>query len=420
MKKYQLIKSFALFSFIAFSLTGIVISSLVSTHIRKDKLDILEEAVKVIIHSIARDNLTVSDFKNLIQDNKAKQIKLDINQSLYIYGLQSITLINDDKKIIMSDKLDTANSPIDNDVLIDNILKAKTLSEISEVYKIERPGDKPVSESFFNIYEPVEFDGKVKGVFVLQIPDQTIASHVNMLIQDVALTLSGGLLVLFLLMIGHLYGTTKTLINQNDDLARKKVDLEQSYKKLDDTYKSTVLALSSAVDARDPYTSGHSGRVAEISLLISKEMNMSERDTRILEYAAMFHDIGKLGIPDTILLKNGKLTDDEYNVIKRHPNIGVGILEKIGFLAEALPIIRHHHERFSGNGYPDGIRGDEIPLGSRIIAIADTYDAITTDRPYRRKLNHNSAIQEIQKNKGTQFDDKLVDVFMRIVHLINI
>lgn len=269
-------------------------------------------------------------------------------------------------------------------------------------------------EIVINLYEPIVIDGTVEGVCVLQIPYQSVISHANMLLQVIALTISGGLLVLFLLLIGILLRTSKTMLKQNDDLIEQKREIEISYKKLDDSYKCTVLALSNAVDARDPYTAGHSMRVSKISLLISGELKMTDEDSRILKYAALFHDIGKIGIPDGILNKKGKLTDHEYKLIKKHPDIGVNILGGIAFLLNALPLIKHHHERFNGKGYPSGIKGVEIPLCARIIAIADTNDAMTSDRPYRRGFSHNAAVQEIYENKGAQFDGMLVDVFMKI------
>src|SRR5659263_238076 len=138
-----------------------------------------------------------------------------------------------------------------------------------------------------------------------------------MLLQVIALTISGGLLILFLLLIGILYRTSKTMLKQNDELIEQKREIEISYKKLDDSYKCTVLALSNAVDARDPYTAGHSMRVSKISLLMSGELKMTDEDSQILEYEALFHDIGKIGIPDGILNKKGKLTNHEYKLIKK-------------------------------------------------------------------------------------------------------
>lgn len=199
----------------------------------------------------------------------------------------------------------------------------------------------------------------------------------------------------------------------------QKLEIEMAYKKLNNSYKNTVFALSKAVDGRDSYTAGHSERVTRISMLIGTALKLPEEDLTILEYAAFFHDIGKIGIPDYILLKNGKLSDEEYEIIKKHPDMGVNILKTIDFLEEVLPIIKHHHEKYMSNGYPDNINGEDIPLGARIIAIADTYDAMTSDRPYRNRLSHETAVEEILQFRGTQLDDRLVDAFTDIEQSIN-
>lgn len=190
--------------------------------------------------------------------------------------------------------------------------------------------------------------------------------------------------------------------------------IEESYTRLNTSYKSTVVALSRAVDARDKYTAGHSERVANISMQIGTAMGLSEKQLETLEIAALFHDIGKLGIPDHILLKPGKLTDEEFRYITERPQIGVNILASIDFLKDALSIILHHHERFDGKGYPSNSEGQQIPVESRIIAVADTYDAITSDRPYRKGLSHDAALNEILRHKSTQFDSQVVDAFIAI------
>lgn len=409
--KYPLIRTFTLFSIIAFILTGLVLSQIISGHIRDSKMVNLEEATRFTVKSVVRSDLDISDFESAISSAKEERIKSDIYDSLDLYGIKSITMLNMKKEIIISG--DSNYILKQTDTNLDRVMMEGKPFAISDTYKLNDEGGDG-RELFFNIYEPIILDGKIEGVFIFQIPDQSISSHVNMVVQAIVLTLSGGLFILFVLLIGVLYNASKMLFTQNKELAIQKAEIEKSYIRLDASYRNTIVALSNAVDARDPYTAGHSSRVTKISQLIAKELSMAKDDEKILEYAALFHDIGKLGIPDHILHKEGKLTDDEYEIIKKHPDIGVSILEKVDFLAEALPIIRHHHERFCGNGYPSGIRGGEIPLGARIIAIADTYDAMTTDRPYRKAFDHNAAVREILKNKGTQFDDSLVDMFVRI------
>ena len=408
MKKYSLVMKFALFSSIAFVLTGLILSNVISGHIRSDKLANLQELVRVTTKTVTQMHLAKTDLDQIIPNAKEVLIRSDIIDSLEEYNVASITLINGNKIVIMSSDKDLLGKTMPPDVNVDMILRSDSPFLIFEQSGVLE------DELDITIYEPVILNGMVEGLFVLKLSDQVINVHVNMIIQAIAWTLAGGLFLLFLLLIGILYRTSKALIKQNEELVLQKSEIEKAFVKLADSYRGTMLSLSNAIDVRDPYTAGHSDRVAKISLLIANKLNMTADMIKTLECASLFHDIGKLGISEAILLKNDKLTIEEFELIKKHPDIGASILKNVDFLQDALPIIRHHHERFSGDGYPDQIAEEEIPLGSRIIAIADTYDAMTSDRPYRKGLGHNAAVQEILKNKGTQFDGMVVDAFMKI------
>ena len=181
-------------------------------------------------------------------------------------------------------------------------------------------------------------------------------------------------------------------------------------------YFNTMHALVLAIEARDPYTRGHTERVTKYSLEYAKATNMSEKEIEILRFASEVHDVGKISIPDFILNKPGKLTHGERAMIELHPVKGAQMLEPLDFLKPAIPIVRHHHERFDGTGYPDGLEKDKIPFFARIIACADAFDAMTSERPYRRnKLSTEEAIMEIKNNSGSQFDPHIAQTFIRIV-----
>ncbi|EOC99659.1 HD-GYP domain-containing protein [Caldisalinibacter kiritimatiensis] len=180
-------------------------------------------------------------------------------------------------------------------------------------------------------------------------------------------------------------------------------------------YIETIHALTKTIEAKDSYTSGHACRVAEYSVKLAKALNLSDRKIENIKTAALLHDIGKIGIDDEILKKPGKLTDVEYNMIKQHPVIGSDILKDVDFLDEVAKIIKYHHERYDGRGYPEGLKADKIPLEAAILSIADVYDAMTTDRPYRGALTKEKAIKEIKENSGTQFHPKLTDAFIKII-----
>ena len=179
------------------------------------------------------------------------------------------------------------------------------------------------------------------------------------------------------------------------------------------SYFDTIKAVTNSIEARDPYTRGHSKRVGEIAKEIAEELDWSQEEKDLIDWGAVLHDVGKIGVPDTVLKKPGKLTDEEYGIIKSHPSIGVEIVKEISFLEPILPYVLEHHERYDGKGYPKGLVGEGISVKARLLAIADCYDAMTTDRPYRKGLEPDIAYDEIVKNAGTQFDPELVEAFKK-------
>jgi putative nucleotidyltransferase with HDIG domain len=184
------------------------------------------------------------------------------------------------------------------------------------------------------------------------------------------------------------------------------------YKELKETFYGTIEALAETIEKRDPYTGGHTKRVMNYSLLIGKAMGLSPRELENLKLAAILHDIGKIGIRDRVLLKEGKLTNEEAVEMNMHPKYGAEILEHIKQLKDVIPGMRGHHERYDGSGYPDGLKAKEIPLFARIIAVADAYDAMTTDRPYRKGLSKETAIEELLRCAGKHFDPDIVRIFV--------
>jgi len=199
-----------------------------------------------------------------------------------------------------------------------------------------------------------------------------------------------------------------------EDLLRKNEQLRIAHRRLEESYNTTLIALSNALDLRDTTTEGHSTRVAEIAVRIGQEMGLSEHQLEALRLGGLLHDVGKIGVPDAILRKPGELSYDEWETMRQHSIWGAKILDHIDFLVEALPLVRHHHEAWSNSGYPDGLCGEEIPLLARIFAVADTYDAITSDRPYRRARSPEDALAVIRGEVGRQFDPAVVKAFEEV------
>jgi len=191
-------------------------------------------------------------------------------------------------------------------------------------------------------------------------------------------------------------------------------ELQLAHQQIEKSSLNTLEVLAEALDARDHYTSGHSKRVTDFSVQIAEIMKLPHKEIEVIKQAGLLHDIGKIGIRDEILLKPGKLTKDEYELIKQHPLKGYKMLKGLSFLENALDCILYHHEEFNGTGYPEGLKGEDIPIGARIIHVADTVDAMTTERPYRKALTLETAIDELRKFKGVLFDPFVVEAFLII------
>jgi putative nucleotidyltransferase with HDIG domain len=191
------------------------------------------------------------------------------------------------------------------------------------------------------------------------------------------------------------------------------MELEESYQKLKAANRQALFGLAEAIEAKDPYTKGHCGRVAAFSLVLAQESGWPDEDLETLEFGAFLHDIGKIGVRDNVLLKPGPLDEDEWVHMRQHPVKGYEIAEQIEMLKPVIAAVRNHHERWDGNGYPDKMAGEAIPMSARIVAIADAYDAMATDRPYKRALPLEECEALLEKNAGKMFDPDLVKIFVK-------
>jgi putative nucleotidyltransferase with HDIG domain len=206
------------------------------------------------------------------------------------------------------------------------------------------------------------------------------------------------------------------LEHQNAALTRANIEVVRMGEELRQSYDGTLEALVNALDARDQETKGHSMRVSKYMMDIARELGVIEgsREWLDMQRGSLLHDVGKIGVSDSILLKPGKLTDDEWKLMRLHPEIGYNMLRQVKFLEGPAEIILAHHERWDGKGYPRGLGHEEIPLGARIFPVVDTFDAMTSDRPYRKALSTQDALNEILKNGGGQFDPRVVEAFLDI------
>jgi len=209
------------------------------------------------------------------------------------------------------------------------------------------------------------------------------------------------------------HSTDLEMVKALSESAGIAIENARLFKDLQETYLATVRVLVSTIEAKDPYTHGHTERVAQYSVGIAKEMDFTQDEIQTIQLGAFLHDIGKLHTSDSILHKPGALTDEEWRLVKAHPVRGAQMLQGVKFLEKATDLVRHHHERVDGKGYPDGLRGDEITIGAKIVNVADAFDAMTTERPYRVGLTMDQAIAQLEDKAGTQFAKEVVEIMVR-------
>ncbi|WP_052953997.1 HD-GYP domain-containing protein [Clostridium sp. C8] len=399
-KVHYLTKNFIAYSFIACFITAIMLIAFISFHVKKDKISSEQKMIHLTLHYIVEPELNVEDFQAYISEPKSNLLDSKLQPLIEDGTISYVRIWNREKRLIYSSN--------DKKTNIDNNSLEKALKN-NITYMITNDSGKVIK-----FYLPINYNNKTVATYEVVKSYSDIKFHIRELTIIISLSIFLGLILLYFLLIRVINNSSKTLIKQNQDLVVSKLETELAYSKLNESYKHTIIALSNSIDARDPYTAGHSERVARLSLDIGKELGLNKDKLDMLEIAALLHDIGKIGISDDILHKTGRLNEYEYEKIKEHPSIGVNILKDIDFLKNAVPFILHHHERFDGCGYPLGIKGYETPLEARIIAVADSYDAMVSDRPYRRGLSQDIAISELIKFKNIQFDGLVVDAFLKI------
>ena len=268
-------------------------------------------------------------------------------------------------------------------------------------------GAKPAEVDALEAWVPVREGGKIIGAAVVWRDVSEIDAAMRQIQLSLAGVIAAAAALLWLVLRDVYVRSARRIVAQATALEGALAETER-------TYDTTLQALSNALDVRDSETEGHSQRVLRYMELIADRLSLGLDDLPTLRRGALLHDIGKIGVPDNVLRKPAALSEAEWAVMRRHPEHGAGIISSIPFLADVARIVRHHHERWDGEGYPDGLAGDAIPLGARIFAVADSFDAMTSDRPYRRAMDVAEACREIARCRGGQFDPLVADAFLRI------
>jgi putative nucleotidyltransferase with HDIG domain len=272
-------------------------------------------------------------------------------------------------------------------------------------------------DHLLEVYAPIKAHGARKPIGAYEIYadprtlEHLISSRRHVLWAAVAIVF----LALYVALALLVRGASQFLRSQTERLRHRSRELLESYNRLEQSSLEAIETLNATVEAKDPYTAGHSRRVQEIALAVGEELGLPPERLDVLRFAGLFHDIGKLAVPDAILTKPDRLDPAEFEAIKRHPADGAAIVGKLGRLRATVPLIRHHHERWDGDGYPDGLAGEAVPTEAYVVGLADAWDAMTTDRPYHRALSWEEAAEEVRRGRGSQFAPDVVDAFFRVL-----
>jgi putative nucleotidyltransferase with HDIG domain len=269
----------------------------------------------------------------------------------------------------------------------------------------------------FEVYAPIDNKSgtRVIGAYEIYANPQALGRLIGSRRTMVWIAVGVVFLTLWAALALLVRGASRTLSRQNTKLRARTLRLAEANRLLEQSALDAVESLNATVDAKDPYTAGHSQRVQRIAIALGEELGLGREQLEILRFAGLFHDIGKIGVPDAILTKPDRLTELEFEIVKRHPDDGARIVGRLHQLDAVVPAVLHHHERWDGKGYPHGLHGDGIPLEAAIVGLADAVDAMTTDRPYSAARSLEEATDEVVRNRGTQFAPAVVDAFVALV-----
>lgn len=267
----------------------------------------------------------------------------------------------------------------------------------------------------FEVYAPITSRRTVIGAYEIYADPRALGRLIGSRRTMLWLAVGAVFVALWALLALLVRGASQTLRRQNEKLRARTLRLVETNRLLEESGLEAAESLNATVDAKDPYTAGHSQRVQRIAVALGEELGLPQKQLEILRFAGLFHDIGKIGVPDAILTKPARLTKREYEIVKRHPEDGARIVGRLHSVHAAVPAVLHHHERWDGNGYPHGLCGDAIPLEAAVVGLADAVDAMTTERPYSQAMSLTDATEEVVRNRGVQFAPAVVDAFVALV-----
>lgn len=423
-EKIGVLREFRVYTFVVLLIIGISIVSYLGNYIKADVLERLSESAVFVTQTSVSPHLTSDDFKWPRSEDTVQRLDKFIKDGIvdsskrrdepdHFQNIVAFKVWNRKGRVIYDSSGKTTGEVHANNDELKVALNRKrsagfTKANSEDRFISEEKGD------LIELYIPAMIRDRKSpaGAYELYLSTRAISQFTNKTIITIIIIMFLGLIFLYFTLSWFFSRAHYKISEKNDELHKLTNKIIGSLKELEDNYLGTIQALTMAVDAKDHYTAGHSFRVASLAKEIGRILGLSEEALLNLERGARFHDIGKIGITDTILNKHARLNEEEYKEVKQHTVIGAKILGSVKFLKDIVPIVRSHHERLDGSGYPDGSRAVNIPLAARIVAVADVFDAMTSDRPNRKAFSTKKAFEELMQGSGQRYDKEVVLALM--------
>jgi len=386
-------------------LTGFVLGGYLGNDVKQGAIDDIVTEVREDTSRGVSSNLQGQNLSAPLTGAALEEFDRFVQESVLSSRTVRVTLWNRDGTIVYSSLPTIAGNTLPLGGPIEEALAGDSAAVVQSAYGDERGGVE--TSPVIQVYAPLRLTegDDIAGVLEVYRDYRPIAAQIASIQRSVYIATAATLVFLYFLL--------QFLVKRRSNLiGEQRRALEGQAQELKDSYESIVAVLCAALDLRDNVTYGHAQRVSALASVVAWQMGLRKEEVRQIEKAAILHDIGKIGVADAVLAKPGPLDDTEWAEMRRHPELGSQMLQGIDFLRDAAEIVHSHHEHYDGSGYPRGLKGDKIPLGARIFAVVDAYDAMTSYRPYRRARPHRKAVEEIVHNSGIQFDPDVVRAFL--------
>ena len=415
-RKLTLLAQFSIVSFVLMAGIAYLLASGIQSALEQNALRQAAENAADQVATVLDPYLTAADLSGQLSPTRLAETDALVRQNLLHQHIVRVQIWSPSGMLLYSDLPDEVGLHFPPSDELNAALAGNVGMDVSELARAENQAERMNYDRLMEVYVPLRPMGttQVLGAYEIYHDLTALDPRIADMRRVVWLSVGFGFLGLYASLFTLVYRASRQLVRRNAENARLYAETRTLYQGLSKAYDHTLEALAAALDARDKETEGHSRRVVAYALALARQLNVPEEDLNTLQRGALLHDIGKIGVPDAILRKPGPLGVEEWTVMRRHPERGRNILAGIPFLAGASQIVSTHQERWDGGGYPAGLAGTAIPLGARIFAVADTYDAITSDRPYRAARSYSVARAEIEQHAGTQFDPQVASAFQQI------